>query len=54
MNELGIELLKSPAYEHESNGVAERFNRIVVTKARAMLLVSGRVLEVEGRRMWDK
>ncbi|KAI0991999.1 hypothetical protein K3495_g16187, partial [Podosphaera aphanis] len=34
----GIHHEKSPPYEHESNGTAERFNRTIVTKARAMLL----------------
>ena len=38
MGECGIDLLKSPAYEPESNGVAERFNKTIVTKARTMLL----------------
>ncbi|KAI0992030.1 hypothetical protein K3495_g16156, partial [Podosphaera aphanis] len=34
----GIDHEFSPPYEHESNGVAERFNRTIVTKARTMLL----------------
>ena len=27
----------SPAYSHESNGVAERYNRTIITAARALL-----------------
>jgi transposase InsO family protein len=34
----GIILQNSPPYEHESNGLAERFNRTIVTKARTMLM----------------
>ncbi|KAI0993892.1 hypothetical protein K3495_g14292 [Podosphaera aphanis] len=36
--EYGIDHEYSPSREHESNGVAERFNRTIVTKARTMLL----------------
>ena len=36
--ENGVEHEFSPPYEHDSNGIAERFNRTIVTKARTMLL----------------
>ncbi|POS85882.1 hypothetical protein EPUL_002865, partial [Erysiphe pulchra] len=43
----GIDHENSPPYEHELNGVAERFNRKIVTKARAMLLDLPRFLWAE-------
>lgn len=43
----GIEHENSPPYEHESNGVAERFNRNIVTKARALLLNKPKFLWAE-------
>ena len=43
----GISHETSPSYEHESNSVAERFNRTIVTKARAMLLDLPKFLRAE-------
>ena len=37
----GINHEYSPAYSHESNGMAERFNRTLITMARSMLNSSG-------------
>ena len=37
----GIDHEYSPAYSHESNGMAERFNRTIITMARSMLNSSG-------------
>lgn len=45
--ELGIGHQNSPPYEHESNGVAERFNRTIVTKARTLLIDFPKVLWAE-------
>ena len=37
----GIKHEYSPAYSHESNGLAERFNRTLITMVRGMLNSSG-------------
>ena len=41
LKELGIEQQTSIEYEHEQNGSAERTNRILMDKARSILLDSG-------------
>lgn len=37
LDNLGIVHRSTPLYSHESNGLAERFNRTIVTSARAMI-----------------
>jgi len=40
LKQQGIELHKSPAYTHQFNGVAERFNRMIVVMVQTMLIDS--------------
>ena len=50
----GIQHDLTPPYNHESNGVAERFNRIIQTIVRAMLLDMKNVINAvnNNRRYW--
>lgn len=41
MKELGVESQRSVEYEHEQNGLAERSNRVIMDKARCILIESG-------------
>lgn len=49
--EMGIVIKNSPAYSHESNGTAERFNQTIITNARTMLMDHGKFLWVEAISM---
>ena len=41
LSSIGIIHDNSPAYSHESNGIAERFNQTITTMARTMLQLQG-------------
>lgn len=49
--EIGIIIQNSPSYSHESNGIAERFNQTIITKARTMLMDHGKFLWAEAISM---